>query len=688
MPAPHARPNPLDTALRLISLGYSVIPLKARDKRPAVTSWKRWQKEIAGEDQLREWFAQGLDLNVGIVTGAVSGVVVIDADTLDAVTWMTGHHASPQRTRTGHGKHFFFRHPGAEVRNGAKILGMALDVRGDGGYVVAPGSIHPSGALYEEEGEWKAAQHLPSFDPAWIGEPRPARPLHAPLPIPGQGTDLDKRIRLFLEPVEGAVEGSGGDAHTYRLACKLVRGFDLTDDQALAYLSDWNSKCSPPWSIGELQAKVRSARTSGREPFGYLLAAKAPMRFDWEPTAEDEPTSTEGGGAGSLAELLTKDKHGRPKRTPGNLAKILRLDPMWGPKLQMNTMVQAITFCGEPTADSFVDYVQEQLEDHYGVAWGREDVTAKVKAQAEQSLFHPIRQWLQALAPWDRTERIHRIPGEVLHALDQPLAPAYLRITLLGAVRRAMEPGCKFDTATVLGGDQGWGKSSFWRILAGDQWFGDSGVDLESKDAFMALNRHWIYELGEIDHAIATRATERIKAFLSSSEDTYRPPYGRSVITIPRSSIIVGTTNREAFLADPTGSRRFFPIQCGKPLNLTLLSQWRDQVWAEALDLYHHGAPTWLDQAQDAMRQVHSERFETQDPWDDLVDTAVATLNRAGHIPTDGYALGDLLTGMGVPVSQQNRGASMRLAELLKRREWKRILTFPERRARWIPPQK
>jgi len=685
MAATTARPNPLDTALRLLGFGYSVIPLKARDKRPAVATWKRWQKEIAGEDQLREWFAAGLDLNVGIVTGAVSGVVVVDADQLDAVTWMQGYHPSPQRTRTGHGKHFFFRHPGAEVRNGAKLLGMALDVRGDGGYVVAPGSIHPSGAMYEEEGEWKSAQHLPSFDPTWIGEPRPAKPLHAPLPIHGQGTDLDFRIRKFLEKVPGAIEGEGGDAHTFRLACKLVRGFDLTDDQALGYLSEWNARCSPPWSLAELRSKVSSARTSGRESFGYLLPSTA-VHIEWTtPDPEDypAPASAEDGGQGSLAELLTKDKQGRPKRTPGNLAKILRLDPAWGSALRLNQMSQDITFHGEVVTDSFVDHVQEQLEDHYGVAWGREDVQAKIYAQAYKSPFHPVREWLLALPPWDGTERIHQVATQILHADDQPLASTMLRCTLVAAVRRALQPGCKVDTVTVLASPQGWGKSTFWRVLAGAQWFGDSSIDLESKDAYLVLARRWIYELGEIDHAISTKAAERIKGFISSAEDTYRPPYGRTVQVFPRSSVIVGTTNREGFLADPTGSRRFWPIKLGAPAEIGLLAEQREQLWAEALNLFQGGASHWLDQGQDSLRADQAGRFEASDPWEDLLDTALGVMGRAGHVPLDGYALGDLLTAMGVPVAQQNRGASMRLAEIVRGRGWVRTLHGKERRARW-----
>jgi hypothetical protein len=685
MAAPIRRPNPLDQALRFLAMGLSVIPVHDRDKKPTVP-WKPYQERLATEAEVRGWFGGTTPLNVGIVTGAVSGVVVLDADSPQATEWMVAHRNSPMRTKTGKGRHFWFRHPGTPVKNDQKTLGMPLDVRGDGGYVVAPGSIHPSGALYEEDGTWDVAQ-IPKFELAWLGQRKPVTKPAPKVQTFSGATDRDQRVMAYIETLDLAVEGEAGDTTTFRNACKIARGFNLTEDEALAYLSGWNARCSPPWSEADLRKKIQSALRYGSEPMGYLLPGLAIRPESWRPPAKvHDGQPAEEGGTGSMLEKLTKDKNGRPRRTPGNLAKIIRFDPAWGPALRLNLMSQDITFEGRIITDSFADFVQEQLEDHFGIAWGREDVSAKIRAQAEAAPFHPVRDWLVDLPRWDGTERIHRLAAEVLHAEDQPLAPAMLRGTLVAAVRRAMEPGCKVDTVLVLAGPQGWGKSTFWRILAGAAWFGDSSIDLESKDAYLVLARRWIFELPEVDHAISTKAAERIKGFISSSEDTYRPPYGRTVQVFPRSSIIVGTTNRDGFLADPTGSRRFWPIKLGAPADIALLTRWREQLWAEAFDLYRNGAQHWLDQGQDTMREAESERFEASDPWEDLVDTALGVLARAGHIPLDGYALGDLLTSMGVPVSQQNRAASMRLAEILKGRGWVRRLHGTQRRARWYSP--
>lgn len=83
--------------------------------------------------------------------------------------------------------------------------------------------------------------------------------------------DRMNRARRFLRAIEPAVAGKHGDLHTFRVCCRVVRGFDLTDDEATSVLREWNARCAPPWSERELLEKVRNARRYGREPFGALI---------------------------------------------------------------------------------------------------------------------------------------------------------------------------------------------------------------------------------------------------------------------------------------------------------------------------------------------------------------------------------------------------------------------------------
>jgi hypothetical protein len=80
-----------------------------------------------------------------------------------------------------------------------------------------------------------------------------------------------ERALIYLSRVPGAVAGCHGDLHTFRTCCRIVRGFALDDDDALAVLVEWNARCQPPWTERELREKIRSARRNGREPIGGLL---------------------------------------------------------------------------------------------------------------------------------------------------------------------------------------------------------------------------------------------------------------------------------------------------------------------------------------------------------------------------------------------------------------------------------
>ena len=80
-----------------------------------------------------------------------------------------------------------------------------------------------------------------------------------------------ERARRYLERVPPAITGQHGDLHTFRVCCRLVRGFALDDDEAFVVLAAWNARCQPPWTDADLRDKVRRARQYGREPIGGLL---------------------------------------------------------------------------------------------------------------------------------------------------------------------------------------------------------------------------------------------------------------------------------------------------------------------------------------------------------------------------------------------------------------------------------
>lgn len=204
----------------------------------------------------------------------------------------------------------------------------------------------------------------------------------------------------------------------------------------------------------------------------------------------------------------------------------------------------------------------------------------------------PLGEYLNDL-PWDGHERI----GTWLHdycGADASDANSIMGSKfLIGAVARALRPGCQMDNMLVLEGDQGMRKSSAIKILGGE-WSGENIPDFHSKDAMQIIGTKWITEVGEM---AATRRSDiqHLNAFVTRREDTFRPPYGRHPITVPRWSVLIGNYNPDGtgVLEDPTGARRFW-IVAVRAIDTDALTKDRDQLWAEAVFCYKRGDPWWL----------------------------------------------------------------------------------------------
>ena len=214
-------------------------------------------------------------------------------------------------------------------------------------------------------------------------------------------------------------------------------------------------------------------------------------------------------------------------------------------------------------------------------------VAAAVRLVAAEHSFHPIRDYLACL-DHDGGERVAGFAANMLGAEPTPYHEAVSKSLLVSAVARILEPGCKHDCMPVLEGRQGAGKSTALRILFSRPWFSDDLAELGSKDASMQVRSAWCLEVAELS-AMSGAETEKIKAFLSRSVDRFRPSYGRHVIEVPRQSVLIGTTNADAYLKDETGARRFLPVRCGE-IKLKQIERCRDQLWAEAVQLYEQNA--------------------------------------------------------------------------------------------------
>ena len=233
---------------------------------------------------------------------------------------------------------------------------------------------------------------------------------------------------------------------------------------------------------------------------------------------------------------------------------------------------------------------------------------------ADDRRFHPVRNYLNDLPEWDQVPRVDELFIRCLQADDTKYVRAVTRKTLVAAVTRIYHPGTKFDTVPVLDGAQGIGKSTMWKSLAGDEYFSDalSLTDMDDKSGAEKLQGFWIIEIGELA-GMKKADIEKVKSFLSTSDDKYRPSYGKVVESHPRQCVVVATVNGEhGYLRDITGNRRFWIVKCRQTENAVrwkITPEERDQIWAEAKYYYEQGEKLYLEgdllaEAEEAQRSA------------------------------------------------------------------------------------
>lgn len=586
-------PSMYDAAIEYAKKGFAVFPLKYRDKVPLTRNGCKDATTDAA--QIKAWWQKYPNANIGLATGSVSqNVFVIDLD-IDEDRGIDGYHSLEDWQRehgdfpetwtaiTGRGGYHLYYRGNGKIKNRAGIID-GVDIRGNGGYVVAPPSIHKNGNRYE----WEYS------------------------PDEFEIAKADNNVEYFLnhdDQKQGAaftmpniVAAGQRNQMLFRFACMMQAKGASDQSVFAATMAENESSCSPPLTEQEVKVIVSSATRYDKGK---------PIHIDSEGVATRENKDDVIGNPEWVLNFLdcNHDKDGNIKSVKQfvhNFEIVMDKDDRFAGKIRFNEFAQQLYLCGnvpwekEDNCRAWSSHDDSALfsliQADYGLK-SRQDFADALKNVSMRNKFHPVRELLDSLT-WDGKEHIRSLLPEYLGAEDSDYTYQVMRLWMLGAVSRVYKPGNKFDYTIILQGSQGIGKSTFLKLMAlDDSWFNDSLDSLDSDKAVQSLTGSWIIELAELKSLARTAGgVESVKRFLTATQDKYRIPYERRADTFYRQCVFAGTTNKDDFLQDETGNRRFLIVQTGvkKPSKSLFVPEIMDTIklaWAEAVHIWKNEKP-------------------------------------------------------------------------------------------------
>ena len=328
---------------------------------------------------------------------------------------------------------------------------------------------------------------------------------------------------------------------------------------------------------------------------------------------------------------------------------------------------------GPELSDAIVRAVRDKVITRFGFDPGKDNIQEALERSCERVRFDPMLDYLSSVK-WDGQHRLDQWLITYLGAENTPLNRAFGRKTLIAAVRRVRQPGCKFDYMLVLEGSQGIGKSTALKILAGgDENFSDQKLDLhDPKMQQEAVSGVFIYEIAELE-STRKAEVETVKSFLSRTSDNVRPAYGRFRVDRPRRCIFVGTTNagkHDGYLQDPSGNRRFWPVEC-QTIDLEALRRDVDQLWAEAVMAEAKGEPLEIGGDLYEAAAVQQGLRCRQDGWLEMLEDVSGTRVETEDGLVERIASKTLLTHhLGLSGAQINDFHTKRLGRVMRQLGW------------------
>lgn len=406
---------------------------------------------------------------------------------------------------------------------------------------------------------------------------------------------------------------------------KLVNSFDLVRLHKYGMLDE---EAKPDTPLTKLPSYKAMCEFAVKDTYVAALANKE--RHDRAVEAFQGASGTDEDTLNWISQLSVSPTTGQIQKTTDNVLIILENDPLLKGRILYDEFAKRGAVGdtlpwdqqhpgARPWTDNDDSGARWYLEKIYNLT-GKEKINDALGICANSHAFNEVKDYLNGLE-WDGTARLERLFIDYLGAEDNEYVRAVTRKSFVAAVARALNPGCKYDTMPILTGAQGIGKSTLLGKM-GKKWFTDGIKTFEGKEAAELIQGIWIAEIGELS-AMNKSEENQVKQFLSQRIDRFRAAYGRHVQDCPRCCVFFGTSNSSDYLRDPTGGRRFWPIDVGvqKPVKNVFkdLDDEIDQLWAEAVCLWKLGEPLKLNVQLEAQAKEIQEQHREHNPKEGII---------------------------------------------------------------------
>lgn len=387
-----------------------------------------------------------------------------------------------------------------------------------------------------------------------------------------------------------------------------------------------------------------------------------------------------------------RDKTGKIKATINNLLAAVRCPAVTGVDIATDTFRDEMMISRADTGQwrkfTDADYVALRSVLERGangfMPTGREMVRDVVLTVADENKFDSAQVWLNSLR-WDGVPRIDRCLVDLFSAEEIPCnlaIGAYMWTAMAG---RVLSPGCQADMVPILVGLQGVGKSTAVKALSpSPEFFAEVSFAEKDDDLSRKMRGKLVAEIGEL-RGLHSKELEAIKAFVTRTHEHWIPKYREFETTFPRRLIFIGTTNKDQFLADDTGNRRWLPVRVGQvdPRQVAALAP---MLWAEAAVRFRANGVEWQD-AQRLSQAMHDE-FAFQDEWGEKVTNWLLNPLFDGDKTGAMLLTHEVLQGaIGLDVKNIKRVDEMRMGSVLRKLgyERKRVAVNGEQMWRFVP---